>query len=128
LIGVSFLPLYGFSTSIGRKAWDARFSHDFGIRQAKDIEERCVVLSHVSTMFMINDVRSAQTYFMKNPSVRKQIIERSDGCLYFYHGYWCNAERFEEGICSWMQENYGLEVVANESKRGKDFIFYRVKT
>ncbi len=126
LAAIQFFPLV---RTVGQEAWNSRSSHQHAKRFLEHMPERSIVLTQVPSMFLVWGQGAIQTYAGHNrPELIADLIERYDGEVYFYEGYWCNTgtER-NRRLCRAIRDRYGLEAVASAQEQHAVYTLYRIK-
>lgn len=126
VILLAFYAFIPYVSAVGEESWISRTSHDFGIAAAKKAGEQCHVFTHVPSMYLVNNIGALQTRMGSNSDIVEALFKKSD-CILFDEGYWCiTVDRYKDGVCQHMHDQYNLTVFNSVTERDKTFRMYRV--
>lgn len=127
LILFYFLYLPSISTPADKiqEARQARLYHDFVLREAKNFDRSCYILTHVPSMYLVNGNNALQTWFGSNVKVMNELFNKTD-CIIFDYGFWCNLEPYKSSICKPMFVNYDLTAISSIDVDNHNYTLYRV--
>ncbi|MFH1421031.1 MAG: glycosyltransferase family 39 protein [Candidatus Aenigmatarchaeota archaeon] len=116
VIALLFLPFASYVSAIGNQAIIAREQHDFGFAELdKIIDDKCIVMNHVPSMWLVMGKTSMQTWFGQNQPIMDWAFNITDNCVYFYEAYWCGTEPYKSSVCNHMHSAFDLTQIAQTS-------------
>lgn len=133
VVVVAFISLQStmdYITVPDQQAQYARDMHDFVYEHMDDIDDRCFVLTHTPSIFLINEKGSLQTWYGSNRPVMDRVFAESGDCVYYLEGAWCLFPPHKDGVCAAMHENYDLDAafrLVREENPDQVFTLYRVR-
>ncbi|MCX6709767.1 MAG: glycosyltransferase family 39 protein [Candidatus Woesearchaeota archaeon] len=126
IIAITIVPFLDKISYFGEESWESQFYHDFIVRNAPEIKN-CIVVSHVTSLFILNGVPSIQTHMAVDNETMKELKSRYD-CILFDEGYWCVNDPFHrEGICKQFKDQNSLSIYKQETKRDRTYTLYQVE-
>jgi 4-amino-4-deoxy-L-arabinose transferase-like glycosyltransferase len=125
---VTFLPTIYFVSTPEPQADVPRELHDFAVEMADRVDDRCVIITHNPSIFVVEGQNNMQITMAMNRDVVRDLMRRH-ACVYFLEGYWCNSEPAKSHECRYMHDNYDLERIATRNAREKGWVFnfYKLK-
>jgi len=133
LVAIVLISFYFYIPSISTPAEDigeanqARIYHDYFIEFVKELDKNCYILSHVPSMYLVQDIGSLQTWNGQNEKIMKELFQKTD-CIIFDDGFWCNLEPYKSSVCKHIFDKFELVDIASvTAKAGKPtYTFYKV--
>jgi 4-amino-4-deoxy-L-arabinose transferase-like glycosyltransferase len=96
------------------EAGEARIYHDYFLNYTSNLDKNCYILSHVPSMYLIQDLGSLQTWNGQNENIMKELFKKSD-CVIFDDGFWCSVDPYKTSVCKHMFDRYNLTVLTSVS-------------
>jgi 4-amino-4-deoxy-L-arabinose transferase-like glycosyltransferase len=96
------------------EARQARVYHDRFVEYASNLNKNCYILSHVPSMYLIENVGSLQTWNGQNENTMRELFNKTD-CVIFDDGFWCNIEPYKSSVCKHMFDNYNITALISVS-------------
>jgi len=100
-----YLPSVSIPADKIVEASQARVYHDRFVEYASNLDKNCYILSHVPSMYLIENVGSLQTWNGQNDDIMRQLFKKTD-CVIFDDGFWCNIEPYKSSVCKHMFDRY----------------------
>ncbi len=129
---LAFLLLFTFYLSIPfirtvhEESWQARWDHDFIIREANKLPRDAIVFFHSPYIVIQNCKRgAAQTYLGFDPGIVDLIFQCSDH-VYFYLDYW----GYDPELVSHFQyffKHFEMTPVVRERMYDREYIIYQIR-
>jgi len=110
------------------EANQARIYHDFVFDYAKKLDKNCYVLSHVSSIYLVLDKGSLQTWNGQNEQVMRELFSKTD-CVIFDDGFWCNLEPYKSSVCKNIFDKFKITPLDSiTAKEGKPtYTLYKIE-
>ncbi len=84
----------------------------------------CHVMSHVPSIYLMNNVNSIQTWNVNNKERMDTLL---NGCTVFDDGFWCNVEPYKTSVCKQTFESkFNLTRMASVKVDDHDYTLFRV--
>lgn len=109
------------------EANQARTYHDFVVREAREFDKDCYILSHTPSIFLIMDLGSLQSWYGQNTAKMRELFNKTD-CVIFDDNYWCNLEPYKSSVCKHMFDAYELTLLSSvEAGEGRHtYALYKI--
>jgi len=102
-----FVPAISLPADKIVEANQARVYHDRFVEYASKLDKNCYILSHVPSMYLIENVGSLQTWNGQNEKTMESLFKKTD-CVIFDDGFWCNIEPYKSSVCKHMFDRYNI--------------------
>ena len=104
------------------EAKECRVYHRFVISHIKDFDKNCIFISHVSSIYTVNNRNSIQIWYAnENPKFLK-----NKSCVILDYGYWCKTTDHGD-ICDNMLKTYNHTLLyESDEVNGKKYKFYEL--
>lgn len=125
-----FLPyfkLIGIPYSKVEEGSDARLYHDYVTKYAKELQDDCYFLSHVTSIYTTLNKKHIQIWYIDRPEFN-QLLQKGQ-CIILDEGYWCQPDiAGTKEICIAIHNRYNLKQVSQfyNSKHNEYYTFYKI--
>ena len=121
---ISFIPFIGFVSSVDKKAWDARLSHDFLVEKMEELDDNSWIITATPSIVQINGKNFMHTSLATNRSIMYDILRNSDQ-VYYYEDYWTYV-KFNQTWGKYMHDNYKLTIYDSVRVKGTEYTLYYI--